>query len=50
MAEIDRPDITVQEVADNAWCQGCGARGAKRFTITFEDGSFDAMQGAGGDR
>lgn len=50
VAEIDRPELTVQEVAAQARCQRCGARGAKRFTITYEGGSFDAMQGARGDR
>ena len=50
VAEIDRPELTVHEVAAQARCTRCGARGAKRFTITYEGGSGVAMQGARGDR
>ena len=50
VADIDRPELTVQDIAAQARCQRCGARGATRFTITSEGGSFDAMQGARGDR
>ena len=48
VAEIDRPELTVQEVADSARCTRWHAYGAVCKMITFEGGSFDAIQGARG--
>ena len=46
VVEIDRVDLTVQELAESARCTRCRARDAVLKMITFEGGSLNAMQGA----